>query len=200
MTRQSYEVVEIEDFKDYWARNYPECPPLGWRFKQVYQDRWLRIHSLPASKRYAESEVEYQEVFRRQNTVLAELFEEGEEFFLITSAFSLTPERVSSSAEIVKLFPDSRELESVHLGDEDGGERYCHLSICKLKWFKDSLNSLLGLVADWREVNVIFVGFKQQRLFYPYDGGADIIVATAEARDELRERFADWLSQHPLGF
>jgi hypothetical protein len=35
-------------------------------------DRWGRFHSLPGSKRYAESEVEYAIVLDRYNTILDE--------------------------------------------------------------------------------------------------------------------------------
>jgi hypothetical protein len=37
----------------WWNNHYPEAPPVGFLLRQVYSDRWLRIHSLPGSKRYA---------------------------------------------------------------------------------------------------------------------------------------------------
>jgi hypothetical protein len=36
-------------------------------------------------------------------------------------------------------------------------------------------------------------------LYHPYDGGADVIAASSDARDVLRTRFAAWLSSHPSG-
>nr|WP_020658089.1 hypothetical protein [Amycolatopsis benzoatilytica] len=38
------------------------------------------------------------------------------------------------------------------------------------------------------------------RVYHPYDGGADVLVATAGERDELKRRHVDWLSAHPSGF
>ena len=38
--------------------------------------RWVRFHSLPGSKRYAENEAEYACVLSRHNVVIGELLEE----------------------------------------------------------------------------------------------------------------------------
>jgi hypothetical protein len=34
---------------------------------------------------------------------------------------------------------------------------------------------------------------------HPYDGGADFILPNSQSRDQLKARFADWLSSHPRG-
>ncbi|WP_078592168.1 DUF3885 domain-containing protein [Streptomyces pseudogriseolus] len=39
-----------------------------------------------------------------------------------------------------------------------------------------------------------------RRLYHPYDGGADVFLTSPEERDRMRDRHADWLSSHPLGF
>ncbi|MCX5331733.1 MULTISPECIES: hypothetical protein [unclassified Streptomyces] len=36
-------------------------------------------------------------------------------------------------------------------------------------------------------------------IHHPYDGGADVILATEAERDRLRDRRRDWLSSHPGG-
>jgi hypothetical protein len=38
-----------------------------------------------------------------------------------------------------------------------------------------------------------------QRVYHPYDGGADVILTTNTERDQLRSRHTDWLSVHPSG-
>ncbi|WP_443333951.1 DUF3885 domain-containing protein [Streptomyces sp. CB02056] len=38
-----------------------------------------------------------------------------------------------------------------------------------------------------------------RRLYHPYDGGADVYLASTEERDRLKERHAGWLSGHPNG-
>ncbi|CAM5706649.1 hypothetical protein SALBM217S_04925 [Streptomyces griseoloalbus] len=41
---------------------------------------------------------------------------------------------------------------------------------------------------------------QMRRLYHPYDGGADVFLTSPEERDRMRDRHADWLSSHPLGF
>ncbi|MFM9372740.1 hypothetical protein [Streptomyces sp. Da 82-17] len=41
-----------------WARHRPLCPPVGHELRGPYRDAWVRFHSLPGSKRYAEDEAD----------------------------------------------------------------------------------------------------------------------------------------------
>ncbi|MCJ0874668.1 hypothetical protein [Streptomyces sp. AP-93] len=60
-----------------WHAHGPAGPMLPWELKTVYGDRWVRFHSLPESKRYAEDEAEYAVLLNRYNTVLDDLFSGG---------------------------------------------------------------------------------------------------------------------------
>jgi hypothetical protein len=42
-----------------WRQHWPDCPPVGHKLREPYRDLWVRFHSLPESKRYAEDESEY---------------------------------------------------------------------------------------------------------------------------------------------
>ena len=53
-----------------WQRQWPACPPLADDLKRAYHDRWVRFHSLPGSKRYPDTDAEYDIVLHRYNTVL----------------------------------------------------------------------------------------------------------------------------------
>lgn len=55
------------------------------------------------------------------------------------------------------------------------------------------LDALLAAIADDRGRAVI-ANPELDWLFCPYDGGVDVILPTAEARDVLRDRHRDWLS------
>src|SRR4051794_27473060 len=66
-----------------WQQHWPNCPPVGYKLRDPYQGLWVRFHSLPESKRYAEDESEYAVVLERYNTVLDELFA-GEGVYVIT--------------------------------------------------------------------------------------------------------------------
>ncbi|WP_200926706.1 DUF3885 domain-containing protein [Sphaerimonospora mesophila] len=58
------------DLSALWRERWPLCPPLAYELKNAYHDRWVRFHSLPDSKRYADDEAEYAILLHRYNTVL----------------------------------------------------------------------------------------------------------------------------------
>ena len=75
------------EFIGYWTREYLEAFQIGHELKWVYPDRWFRIHSLPESKRYAESDSEYQIIFDRQNKLITDLIGDGTEVILSLGFF-----------------------------------------------------------------------------------------------------------------
>lgn len=66
---------EWPELCDRWQLNWPDCPPVGHELKRFYASRWVRFHSLPESKRYADTPAEYDSLLHRHNTVLSALFE-----------------------------------------------------------------------------------------------------------------------------
>lgn len=123
-----------DDLLRLWEQRWPDCPPLAHELKSSYEDRWVRFHSLPESKRYAETEDEYEVLLGR------------------------TPWPRSA------LIPP-RPIPS-----------YTHLYARRTAWQRGAVDDLLRSVAD-----------------------DDVILASTEERDRLRERHADWLSKHPTG-
>jgi hypothetical protein len=53
-----------EEFQEFWQKNYPETPPTAHAFKHYLPTRWVRIHSLPESKRYADTAAEWKTLLR----------------------------------------------------------------------------------------------------------------------------------------
>ena len=51
------------------ADEFGTIPPLGYRLRLSYPDRWIRIYSLPEGKRYAETDEEREILLERQNAV-----------------------------------------------------------------------------------------------------------------------------------
>jgi hypothetical protein len=47
--------INPAEFQVRWQQWYPGTVPLGHRMRVSHSPRWLRIHSLPDGKRYAES-------------------------------------------------------------------------------------------------------------------------------------------------
>lgn len=76
--------MTAKEFEIFWTSTYPETIPISHYFRHDYAGRWFRIHSLPESKRYAETKKEWQILLDRQITIITDLLGIGEKFLLIT--------------------------------------------------------------------------------------------------------------------
>jgi hypothetical protein len=159
----------------------------------LYRDVWVRFHSLPRSKRYAQNEAEYAVVLERYNAVLDELFT-GADVYVITPKWTAEPE-VSPSQ------PDAGYWRSLLVEDDPDPEfrTYCHLFAARRPWRHGCVDELLRDIADDKVGGVMITDTDMRRIHHPYDGGADVFLATPQERDQMRDRHADWLSSHPSG-
>lgn len=66
------------------------------------------------------------------------------------------------------------------------------------KWKPDFFEAAIRVLADGEEVGVSFVSPSTKNIFCPYDGGMDVF-AFSISPEELRSRFAGWLSNRPDG-
>ncbi|MFI7060217.1 hypothetical protein ACIBL3_04475 [Kribbella sp. NPDC050124] len=177
-----------------WQRNWSEADPIGHRLRGPYCERWVRFHSLPESKRYADSPEEYAEIIRRHRTVLAELPGENAPEHLVVIAEDWGPRDLAtgwSKTHVPGAWP-WRRVE----GDEPD------LGLCYL-WVRtgltdSQLNVLLTAVAD-DKAHVVLAAPDLSWLFCPYDGGADVILPDVPTRDAIRDRHTDWLPALPSG-
>ncbi|MGW3074922.1 DUF3885 domain-containing protein [Kitasatospora sp. NPDC001132] len=186
--------VDREELTALWERRWPGVEPVGYEIGTRTRDVWVRFHSLPQSKRYPDDEREYAIVLERHNTVLDELFAGSE-------VYVLTP-RWSGRTSVPRMRRDAKHWRTWLQADDPAPEfrTYCHVFVERRRWRRGELDRLLRRVADEREGGVIVTDTGMRRLYHPYDGGADVYLTTAEERDRLKERHADWLSRHPGGW
>jgi hypothetical protein len=101
-----------------------------------------------------------------------------------------------------------RELhpDSVHWATEsDRGDpdpefhTHTRLYADRRRWRHGCADDLLRAVADEAVVEVFITDTELRHIHHPYDGGADVILATPDERDQVRDRHAAWLSSHPTG-
>ena len=105
-----------------WAGRWPDCRPIDHELRHCAADRWVRFHSLPESKRYAEDDDEYAEVLRRHNTVLDELLTTStgvQSALVITCSWSDGPEQVPREETLEGLPPRATYWQSI-LRETDG--------------------------------------------------------------------------------
>lgn len=56
-----------------WEQRWPGSWPEADKLRGLFPDRWVRFHSLPGSKRYPDTEAEYEILLDRHHGVLVEL-------------------------------------------------------------------------------------------------------------------------------
>ena len=177
-----YDMMSEIECRAWWDEHFPDSAPLGYMLRQTYPKRWLRIHSLPESKRYADTEEEYAELLRRHNKVATDILGAGSQCYLIEGFW----------------------VESGDGGDGwvmtlDGEELPLRLEVTEAIWGFGRFDALLREVADWKSANVVFASRESGGIYAPYDGGADLIYRNEQERDAFKGAYRAWLSKHPAG-
>lgn len=188
-------------FLERWRQAFGEAPLVGHVLRRRFPRRWLRVHSLPESKRYAETDDERREILRRQNAVCSDLIGDGEACAIVLGYYG-AEEQIPEAARAAL-----RDLQPVFLthvaaadvsGEADLEGAYA-VQLAELAWRPGALDPVLLAVADDALETPLLVSFERERIVAPYDGGVDLIVESEAARDQLRARYAGWLSKHPAG-
>ncbi|MDD2892642.1 MAG: hypothetical protein PHF20_01815 [Halothiobacillaceae bacterium] len=200
----------LQSLSRHWDTIFPSTQPIGYLFRELYPERWVRFHSLPESKRYAENRAEYAEIFSRQNQILSELIHDPEIILLTTTpSISASPHRITGDGrgrrvkKLARFDPHAKFWRTVAMHElEDKDEAwvyYYHIFASRCTFAKGSLDRILALVADFVEENVFILSLNESWLFLPYDGGVDVILPSPWERDRLKEKYKAWLSTESSG-
>lgn len=188
------------EFIDYWNKEYPESFPINHELKWVYPDRWFRIHSLPESKRYADSEDEYKIIFDRQNQLINDLI--GKESEVAISFGLYTNDKTNDNHKEFTDFGEFIKVLTIDLRkerpEEYEDEMYFDIYVKMEKWEYGKRNEILKAIAD-DEISAMFVSPLSKCIIIPYDGGVDVIVDSTDKRDKLKDKYKDWLSNREDG-
>ncbi|GIJ34974.1 hypothetical protein SAMN05216284_114113 [Micromonospora sediminimaris] len=184
--------------QEVWETRWPQVAPIRHHLRRL-DDRWVRLHSRPDSKRYADSESEYATILHRHNTILDELRGDTAELLVITLEVAFTPVPRRRTPIVHDLLPDGECWSVLSWPDLDPELAFAHTYVNHIAWKPDRLDRLLREVADDRITNVIIAPPDLAWLYAPYDGGADVLLANTAQRDALRDRHRQWLSSHPAG-
>jgi hypothetical protein len=192
-------VIDTVELSRLWDERWPGCSKLPYELRGL-RHQWVRFHTLPGSKRYPDTEAEYEVILARHNTVLAELVT-GPALLVVTAGYSdqPSPQGTCRSAETAAMHPGGKYWTSVCIDDDPGIESWMHLYVSQTPWSAGCLDGLLRYVADDVIANVQLADIGLRWLYHPYDGGMDVILSSSAEHDALRERHRDWLSAHPRG-
>ncbi|MES2706152.1 MAG: hypothetical protein V4726_06050 [Verrucomicrobiota bacterium] len=160
--------------------------PTGWALRAAFPDRWLRIHSLANSRRYAETEEEWGELRSRHRHATSFLFCEGQLGFLIVP-WMRAPDGVFRELGLTP----SQELPGYQPDDDEPPNGPFH--IAPLHWSFDSFLPILEAVAN-DATRAVFVSADTARIYAPYDGGADLFFPAPDLLPAARTALADYLS------
>ena len=198
-------IQPIEQLDEFWAAEYPDCPPVAFTLKWNYPERWVRFHSLPDSRRYPENEAELQTVLQRHNKILDVLTRGPEPLVLVTVAYSSTEQPTDRDEALQTIDPGAQHwrvvstLEDDEPQDEPGDGDFWHLFASERVWRVGVFDDLLRLVAKDQVANVMLISTDRRFVYHPYDGGADVLLPTQADRDALKAAYSGWLSEHPRG-
>ena len=182
-------LITINDFNKKWQQHWDNLDLDNLR--SYDKELWLRFHTLPESKRYPENSHEFETILRRHNLLLEDLAS-GMNIFI------LFPKWLEDSENLIT--PTDRDVIQDKLAawraiEEDHRQYY----IYKILWHSHSMDRLLTSVINDEVAGVIVVPESMEWLYHPYDGGVDIITSSIEQKNRLKDKYADWLSNHADG-
>ncbi len=174
-----------ESFLSYWDKLYPETPPVNYFFKERLTKRWLRIHSLPESKRYAATKEEWDVLLCRQNRVISDLVNEN-------AAIKVVVNFIEIDNYLFKAF------NFINIGVFTDMEREAVFQsfLFETTWQTNTLNPLLMMIAE-DEMRAFIIA--DDCLIAPYDGGVDLIFKDGYTKGLYKEKYKTWLSKREDG-
>jgi hypothetical protein len=185
-----------------WQKWYPDAPAVGFLLRDAHPELWVRIHSLPGSKRYSEDHAEHAEIIARHTIVAADVLGLGSRCAVVI--WSSTEERWAPGCALTTSFADAPlpliEPLPESLWDEEHGCFTGPVGLFggALTFVPGALDGFITAAAS-DETKGLVVALETGAVYAPYDGGADLFYRSSGERDRARVRFSAWLSEHPAG-
>jgi hypothetical protein len=192
----------MNDFRRLWSLFHEGQLPVGYRLTFGGAANWLRFHSLPDSKRYADSDHERRVILDRQNLLAEEVL--GSERCWLVQTHWVTPEGVNDVADVKDPFAATRKFNlefAFEFADNDDNEHAVRWRVHAgpVRWADGAFDDLLLDIADERSAPTIWMSESTGAVFAPYDGGIDLFLANSTQINVLKAKHHDWLSSHPEG-
>jgi hypothetical protein len=187
----------MNNFKEAWERHRAGFRPIGWMLRVDGAEHWLRFHSFPQSRRYADTPEERQILLYRQNLLATEVLG-GEPCWLVQTRWideSDEPDLTERSGLRTNLPLDFQFITKNEI-DED--QRW-NVHAVETEWQAGAFDELLCSIADERAPATLWMSSPTGAIFAPYDGGIDLFLPTQSRVRGLADAHADWLSRHPSG-
>jgi hypothetical protein len=195
----------VTEFERFWARHYPNIEPVGYELRGAGARHWVRFHSLLESKRYPDTEAEWDVLLARQNELAASVLGENRECWLVQSHWESDPDvpdiafqdgndpfRATAEFDLKSALVTLREP-----GTEF--KRRWEAFVGLTSWSAGRFDGLLRDIANERASPTLWCSNETGAVFAPYDGGVDLFLPDEGRVRELAEKHAAWLPAHALG-
>jgi len=193
-----------EQFDTFWNSVYPDTIPLAHYFKHDYKDRWFRIHSLPESQRYADTDQEWDILLSRQNKIILDLIGNSKKLFIVTGEYDFDGKFDPPGFLDNELLEDFKfkSLKTIDMykpgSDEFDKETTYRPFFAEINWEQNKYNNILRSIAI-DEMRAFFICIDKKCLIAPYDGGMDFVLENEKMKEVYKNKYKDWLSLHPEG-
>ena len=174
-----------------WEAAFGECPPLGYVLREAYPERWTRFHSLPESKRCAESRDEWAIILGRANESAARCFRESDDVWLVRAKHG----RYAAADDPAKRLNWLPLFHWVDQSEDDPAfQRHFVFEASQIRWTPNAFDWLFRKIAD-DLASALFFSAPSGTVFAPYDGGFDVIAADPREVGLLEGDFWAWMSE-----
>ncbi|MCB9229216.1 MAG: hypothetical protein H6618_06355 [Deltaproteobacteria bacterium] len=180
-----------------WSTYYQNTLPVGFMLREEYGARWLRVHSLPNSKRYPEGKEDEIEVCKRSLESAKDVLGASN----ITVYFSIYDESKDaaiSGSEWLKSL-DFKSIEYKDVSEDDEDPYYLITFGAKFDWDEELFQQIILDVAKENISYISFYSKETKGVFSPYDGGADLFYLEPSKREQAQVKFKKWISPREDG-
>jgi hypothetical protein len=169
---------------------FAEIYPVSFIMRKALSDYWFRIHSLPDSKRYPQTESDWDILLKRHRSVADVVLTEGSRCLV---HYTLFDESGFPEPTIPSL--DWRARRAQHYDDDQKLYTQSAVTVWSFDTFRPWIIRCSEAELGW----ISFHSMHTDAIYSPYDGGADIFSLDASFIANMKSRFADWKSPHPTG-
>lgn len=189
----------VEQMRRLWEAYYSAYSLRGYRqFPEFTETFGLRLHNLPMSKEFAETDAEFQEAERRQFAILSALIKSGPatsgRLLVISSSYSGGQFRRLRESMLREFLPQASFWQSVPIDLQNPKyQLWQHVFVSEIDVSDTGLKALLRLIVDEKPVDMVIMSPAVDWWMQPYHGGNDICSVDENTIDTLLHDFEDWL-------
>ncbi len=187
--------MDQQGFVQDWRAVFGQTPPLGYELRVDFSEMWTRFHSLPASKRYAETPDEHQIIQNRAAALISECFKKSQNLWLVVA---LSEDLLTSSTGAAAISRHSLakaltwEDPRCDVQDRIPVTFFAGKSTGKTHEF----DWVIDHIAD-EALRALIFGPHSGNVLAPYDGGFDIFIANPKELSRLDKAHPSWMSGRP---